>query len=448
VPPSQGGANNITPVLLANGGQDNDCSFFYNVKPNSDGTVTTPNGTRLHQFYIDNPKPGTKVTDPATGATFTPTVDTKNNLLSFVSTGASIVDVGVKGGTQTTLYNYDGYVGTPPAPNPTPNYPGSVTQDSNLHPPVSKTSGSGANTTYTFYTVSHVGFCYKPVATVSGTVYTDPDGSHNANNSSPLAGATVTLYDTSGATVTSTTSSATGSSSPNYSFSNVPVGDNYVLCVASTPAGNTYKETSPTANTAQCTGTYTAGNVITNLSSSNGSNQNFFLQPVTPCPSDGSPITYNGPNGIVYTMFSCKGGQVYTFSSGVEPSGIASGNPFVSVLPINTTGTLKPTMERVLLPDPIVSGANGRQPTFKGLAYTDTAPYDPNNLKPLQECMVDPSDASNGHPGTLVNTSASGILPSGEDSCFVSIKTFVDSSGNGWLEAYNYTEIDGHYAGY
>jgi hypothetical protein len=251
-PPSS--TYNITPELLANGGQNNDCSFFYGTTANADGTVTIPNGdgtptipagTVLHQFYLNNPKnPTNKVKDPSTGVTFTVTVDTKTNVVTSVTTSpaTAIVDIGIKGGVNTTHYNYSGFI-PQPAGYVGP-YPGTVTGDANLHPPV---NGTG------YYTVSHMSFCYvvAPLgATASGTVFTDVNhnGSYQSGTDTPLV-ATVNLYKSG---VLQASMPSTGGA---FQFTGLTPGlTTYKVCVVQPASTVETLPISSTANKTACSG--------------------------------------------------------------------------------------------------------------------------------------------------------------------------------------------------
>ncbi|HKD94309.1 MAG TPA: SdrD B-like domain-containing protein [Gaiellaceae bacterium] len=249
--PPASGTYNITPELVANGGQNNDCSFFYPGSTiSADGTtVTLPSGQVLHQFYVNNPKNTTSATDPTTGAKFNLTVNTSTNqVTSITSTGAAIVDIGIKGGVNTTHYNYNGAVAQPTgAAFP---FPGTVTGDTALHPPVSGTK----NGQLTYYTVSHMSFCYTTGATASGTVFKDND--HDGVNSSPNApdsplAATVNLYK-NGTFVSSTTSSA---STGAFQFTNLTPGvTTYKVCVVKPASSVETVPSSTTANNTSCSG--------------------------------------------------------------------------------------------------------------------------------------------------------------------------------------------------
>ena len=227
--------------------------YYANDTPNDCGKLFYPSGgAPTYAFRI---KDGTskKYTDPATGATFTLTVNPPNSgypsgsgsakwpayangtYFSFTSTGAAIVDVGVDGDNEkdATRYSYSGAAG------------GSVSGDGYLHASALKTNSDGSPKTLDG--LDDMSFCYnKPAATVSGSVYRDANQDKTNNDSSPLAGWTVNLY--AGGTLSQhTTSSSTGA----YSFS-VPAGSaTYTVCEVPPTGG--WSQTQ--AGTATCSGT-------------------------------------------------------------------------------------------------------------------------------------------------------------------------------------------------
>jgi hypothetical protein len=116
-------------------------------------------------------------------------------------------------------------------------------------------------------------------------------------------------------------------------------------------------------------------------------------------------------------------------------SGILNGKPFVSYWVDDTSQAAVPTVEKVTLPDAIQNG----QPQYRNLFYEDGGgfPVDASSLRPMQYCNLDPRDGSEFG----LNASA-GVLPSGETSCIISLRIYVDAAGNGWLEVYDYSLTD------
>ena len=122
----------IVPIDQPTGGQSNDCTFFYTHTANTSTNTTKPQPA--YQFRIANPKKGQfSYTDSATGATFQVTVDSSDKWASFSATGAKVVDVGIKGGTDETWYNYDQAAPAFQNQNPPAGFPdGYVTADGGL----------------------------------------------------------------------------------------------------------------------------------------------------------------------------------------------------------------------------------------------------------------------------------------------------------------------------
>src|SRR5262245_5890236 len=152
-PPSTSG---VMPIDVNTGGQSNDCAVFGSAAAN--------------QFRISNPKSQTYSTS-VNGAPVTFTLklnpDDAKNLPAYAngkyvdvsSTGAAIVDIGIKGGNDSTDYRYSGQ----PA--------GFTTADGALHAPAQATLADGTPTA--LYGISNLTFCFDVSGFVSGTVYRD-----------------------------------------------------------------------------------------------------------------------------------------------------------------------------------------------------------------------------------------------------------------------------------
>ncbi len=362
----------------------------------------------------DNVNPKTK-TGLASGnndnVTFGLTMHTQNNqaqTLDVTSSGAEILGIGIKGGTQSTAYDYR---------------PGHVTADSALHAPLQNfTVTNGVESGSQFYSISQLTVCYRPLGSASGIVYDDLDqsGTHSAGDT-PLAGWTVHLYQGTSTTPAATaTSAADGSYHMNLVFDGT---SDYRLCEL--PPGGSWAQTEPTA-TAGCSGGELAkGWTLTKPSPTQTITKNFGNVAAITC-TDGQP--FGPPN---YRIGTCKPLQRYVFNSG-----ILNGKPFVSYWVDDTTQTAVPTVEKVTLPDPIQSG----QPQYKNLFYEDGAgfPVDASSLKLMQYCKVDPRSGELG----LNAVDPSNVLPTGETSCIISLRLSVDAAGNGWLEVYDYSLTD------
>jgi hypothetical protein len=147
----------VAPTTVTLGGQGGDCAAV--------------GSTASREFRIVNPQTG-PYTDAATGATFTLTVAAGQLSLSFTSTGASVADIVIKGGTKSSHYDYFA-AGI-----------GSVTADTALHAPPKGSS---------YFSVSHVAFCYSagggiPLScggTATGSNYVVTLGSGANCNKSP-----------------------------------------------------------------------------------------------------------------------------------------------------------------------------------------------------------------------------------------------------------------------
>jgi len=211
----------VTPTKFSLS-KNSDCKTFY---PSGGGPK--------YSFFI---KDGTSktYTDPATGATFTLTLNPPNSgypggstwpmyatntYFSFTSTGAAIVDVGADGANESsgTHYSYSKLTG------------GYTTADGYLHETVVATDKNGNPTKLDG--LDDMTFCYNAGGTASGTVFADAN--HNGKQDSGESGQsgwTVDLYSgsTGGTSPTATATSGTGGS---YSFKNLTIGGTYTVCL-------------------------------------------------------------------------------------------------------------------------------------------------------------------------------------------------------------------------
>ena len=181
--------------------------------------------------------------------------------LNVTGHGAAILAIGIKGGNDTTAYDY--YGKDFPADGGT----GWVSGDTNLHAPASKfqvntntTPPTETNITQ-YYGVSLLNVCYRSLATVSGEAFKDVagDGSISVGDTG-IDGLTATLKDTTTGQTFPTQLTKNGGL---YSFG-VPAGDSYQVCItAPTTFGNV--QTAPTStttsplNSVSCSGTGQAG---------------------------------------------------------------------------------------------------------------------------------------------------------------------------------------------
>jgi hypothetical protein len=427
-PPSSQG---ITPVDVATGGQSNDCAIF--------------NSSAANQFRISNPKTQT-YSSTVNGApvTFKVTLnpaDAQNapayangKYLDFQSTGAAVVDVGIKGGTDETRYNYSGQAGA--GPNL-----GSVSSDGIMHAPAQTTDSTTGLPTQ-LYSVSNLTFCFDLTGSVSGTVFQDKNqNGTNDSGDSPLAW-TVRLYK-NGAVVASTSSSSIDGS---YTF-NVPLDTTATYAVCEAPPSGTWAQTKPgpkSANVCTGAGELPKGYTFKPTSSTQAiSGDDFGNVPAVPC---AQPMTSTLDDGTTYDvqLAACKTGQTFVFNSGTT----SGGNPFVSIYAGDQTmQNRQPLVERIKFPNPL--NADG---TFKytKLNYTDAFPFDPNATQPMPACKLDPRT----DPASLVLANAytadsakTSVLPTINGtmatSCLISSSAFVDPPGKAWFVAYVYSDIDG-----
>ena len=406
-PPSTAG---VMPIDVDTGGQSNDCAVF--------------NSTAANQFRIANPKSKTYSTS-VNGAPVTFTVklnpDDATGLPGYAnqkymdvsSTGAAIVDIGIKGGTDETDYDYS----VLPA--------GYVTADGALHAPAQATdSRTGLPTT--LYSISNLTFCFDVRGSVSGTVYHDLNQNGQNDDNSPQSGWTVHLYQ--GTTLVKTTTSGSGGS---YAFAlQLATGSQYTVCEV--PPSGTWAQTQPSpsdTNVCSAAGELVKGYRFTPASTTQQiSGKDFGNVPSQLC----VPGPFGEP-GYEIQLAACKPNQSYVFNSGTTPGG----KPFVSVTGGDQTNTTEePLVEKITWPYDPTQGQNQLE-----LQYTDVFPYDLTKLKTMQYCKLDPRDGSEFtlEPPYDTIVSKGDILPGTETSCLIS----TTESADGTYVAYVYSAIDG-----
>ena len=211
-PPSSQG---ITPIEVGIGGNAT-CS---NVFPKVSGL---PN---LKTYLNVNPTTGTSSAD---GTSFGLTMSNSSGgqrLVITSSPAVAIAGAALNGGTDNAAYDYTGL------DFPSGKGTGWVSGDGSLHAPAKNPNQT--------YTISHLTICYRLLATISGKVFNDANGSGLPAGQSGLDNVAVTIFDnTTGAHTTVTTANGRAFSSPQ------PVGDSYTVCSASPGAG--YQQTAPT----------------------------------------------------------------------------------------------------------------------------------------------------------------------------------------------------------
>jgi len=197
------------------------------------------------------------------------------------------------------------------------------------------------------------------------------------------------------------------------------------------------------------------GQQFTPGSASASLTKNFGVDPAVDegtCPPPtpfGFDETGNGGSELQLKLATCKPDQTFVFDSAPGPPDDPTG-PWVSVWASDQTQPRVPLIEKIVFPDKMVDGV----PTLQHLAYTDAFPYDPSAAVRMPYCQLDPRDPSDLTGMTLAagfldDSTKGSVLPNDigtntqATSCLISLRIYVDANGNGWLEAYAYTDIDG-----
>jgi hypothetical protein len=420
-PPSTSG---VTPIDVNTGGQSNDCAIFY---------AGNPSAQPAYQFRIANPK-SQKYTTTVNGATVSFTLalnptdaqgqpaNGSNKYVDFTSTGAKIVDVGIKGGADETRYNYAGQTG------------GFVVADGALHAPAQSTVSPTDPTPTQLYSISNLTFCFN-IGSVSGTVYTDVN--ENATNDSgdtPLAGWTVRLYrgvttnQPGGGTVIGTTTSAADGT---YRMS-VGFDPNLTYRVCEAPPSGTWAQSQPlptSPNRCAGPGERSKGYEVVPPPSLDATGLDFGNVGAIPAPCPAAPF---GTNTATYAvqLAACKS-SVFAFHSGTQ-----GGKPFSQVWASDQTQALVPLVEQITWPYDPTLGQN--QYT---VIYNDVFPFTgPSRV--MQYCLLDPR--TNGTGLVLASpynqdSNKNLVLPAGETSCLIT----STESASGSFVAYVFTDEDG-----
>jgi hypothetical protein len=244
----------------------------------------------------------------------------------------------------------------------------------------------------------------------------------------------VNLY--SGVTLAATTAtSGTGGYSFSLAFDPTKT---YRVCEA--PLSGTWAQSQPLPNAANlCSGTNELPkgyNLAPSSISDSFTGKDFGNVPSVAqgvCP----PSAPFGLSDLSYLiqLAGCKPGVTFVFDEGTTPP---NNTPFVSVWSSDATQPPMPMVEKITLADPITGG----QPSYTKLKYTDTFPFLPGNLATMPYCLKDPRSGE-FDLNAPYDASTAGVLPAGDTSCAISIKTYVDASGNGKMLAYVYSAIDG-----
>lgn len=374
------------------------------------------------------------------GVSFDLTVNAPNNqsqTLDIVGHGpVAILGIGIKGGTQSTAYNYKLSTAA-----------GYVTSDTGLHAPLQSfdTTTDGTTTTENgtqFYSLSQLSVCYVVLKYIQGTVYQDTNQNGTNDDNSPRVGWTVSLYSGvtagtagGGTLVSSQPTTATGS----YHF-DVPANSSTTYRVCEKPAsGDSPSNGAPTwvqvplASTALvCNG---AGELQRGYDVPSAQ-----LSKTADFANVGGYSCNNAPVGVTsYTVGTCKANQLYVFNSGTT-----NGAPFVDYWVGDPSQAQIPVVEVINFDDPFVSG----QPKYTKLLYADGGGFPPsfNNLPTMPYCQVDPRNPYGSDGFALqaqyqtVGANNSGAVLGNATSCVISIKTIapVTPTGNGTLQAYVY----------
>jgi hypothetical protein len=422
-PPSTRG---IMPVDVNTGGQSNDCALFY-----ANNSAAQP----TYQFRIANPKSQTYSTTVA-GSTvnFKVTLNpasaqgapayASGKYLDFSSTGASIVDVGIKGGNDETRYNYANVAG------------GAVANDGALHAPAQSTVSSSDPTPTQLYSISNLTFCFN-LGSVSGTVYSDVNESTTQDaGDTTLGGWTVRLYKgvtagtAGGGTVIAT---ATTAADGKYRMS-VGWDGTSTYRVCELPPSGTWAQSQPlpTATTlCSATGELKKGyDLPAQPPAPDVTGIDFGNVTATSAPCPAAPFgTTDGSYQI--QLAGCKA-NAFVFRAGT----LNNGAPVARVWAGDQTQSLVPLVEKITWPYNAAGGQN--QLT---VVYNDTFPFT-GPPKTMKYCLVDPRTGGTGltlAPPYDTSAAASSVLPAGETSCLIT----TTESATGTLVVYVYSEADG-----
>jgi hypothetical protein len=255
----------------------------------------------------------------------------------------AIAGVAVNGGTNNAAYDYTGLdfgkgvlTGT-----------GWVSSDGNLSAPAKNSNQT--------YTMSHLTICYRPLASISGTVI-------DAGSNSPLGGDAITIVDnqTNGTTTLNTGNDGTFSSPQ-------PIGDTYTICAA-VPGGYP-TETAPKQGdpaTTSCGANYAPVGYSRTLTSGGSPGNNFSFQSLRTI------------SGKVYSDNNLTG--TYDPGSNLQPNDALLAGSWTIQLFDSTVGSAAP----------VGSG------TSSGGSYSFQAPVIPGHSYKL--CEVPPTNASASTP--------------------------------------------------
>ena len=289
--------------------------------------------------------------------------------------------------------------------------------------------------------------------TVSGRVYQDRNldnvyttGTGAFLNSDVPKAWTVKLYakdvgapTSSYALLKTTTSGDSSSADPGkYTFTQVPSGSDYRICITAlgadasgkwalqSPAGNT--ECGPISSGGPVS---SAANRLPNLGA-DATNQDFQVVPVVgPFGANTSPSTVGGYT-VDASSNSTKADDFYVQDTWVD----AQGRTNYRFSPIAACSTNCPTGKIYLLEtlaaDISLANLGGKQVSLR---YDDSPPFLDGDLKPMPYCNIDPRQGS-----ALATT---GVLPGTDTSCIVESSQKVVAGSNVHAVYQVYTAYDG-----
>lgn len=287
--------------------------------------------------------------------------------------------------------------------------------------------------------------------TISGRVYLDNDGDGTYDGTGTPADAgqsswSVYLYNTSSANQVGDpiVTPATGL----YTFTDVPMGSNYKVCVKPPTGSGTWGQTTPTGNTACSTvaSALPAGQQITDLQGPAADKDFGVEQTITPsCTTTFSaPLIGLGDGVVDYTAqltappltTGCKGAIVmYSYLD-------SSGTPYATIHPpaTSTDTTDYWVVERLRW-----KMDNGGAQNPVTLRYDDSKPYG-SNMSTMKMCTADPRLAGEDfqlavNPATVMppGTNADGVA---HTTCMIQ-STDLSSGATYNYEAYTVSIVDG-----
>jgi hypothetical protein len=441
----------VIPAVAAEGDDIPPRSTPGNVLPveNSAGgntfTCASVNAEATNEFKISNPKSGpyTATTSDGQTVTFDIKVSTgknKDKYLSFLVTDGAVSNVAINGGSNTAVYTYDTWATTD----------GDGSADATLSAPVipSGAGPSGLHATKdnsgNLYSLSYTTFCYEAVGTIDGTVYfdTNESGSLSQPPDWGVEGAIVRLYSDSGDLLDDNSPDGTGSNGA-YTFENVPLGQDYVLCV--TPPAGSWTQTEPDPAGTQCSSPLSgldAGHAFT-FDASPATKDFGLLSTVAPsCDEPFSTLDFSTGDGDVeyearlITSGECKADPLVMYSYSDGANGL-----LLNLHPTNTVNCAavpRPATCYDVLEHIVWTGIDRDSQNPVTLYYDDVPPYDGVDKRLMLPCD---SNTLTG-PWTL---SANPVMPGDHTSCLLES---TDSAGAGVddrsYEAWIFSSVDGY----